>query len=62
MGRSLTVVDDEGAMVGWMKDAGFVDVTETRIKVPITGWSDDPRQREIGRFNHAAINEGLEGE
>jgi hypothetical protein len=61
MGRSMTVADEEGLMAGWMRDAGFVDVTETRVKVPLTGWSEDPKMKDIGRFNHVAIDQGLEG-
>jgi hypothetical protein len=31
-----------------MKDAGFVDIVEKRYKLPIGGWSSDPKYREIG--------------
>lgn len=31
-----------------MKDAGFVDIVEKRYKLPVGGWSSDPKYREIG--------------
>jgi hypothetical protein len=34
-----------------LEDAGFVEVEEKRYKVPIGGWSSDPRYRELGRVS-----------
>lgn len=32
-----------------MKAAGFVDIEETKIKVPLGPWHADANQKEIGR-------------
>lgn len=34
-----------------IEDAGFVEIEEKRYKVPIGGWSSDPRYRELGRVS-----------
>lgn len=34
-----------------IEDAGFVEIEEKRYKVPISGWSSDPRYRELGRVS-----------
>lgn len=32
-----------------MKEAGFVDIEESRIKIPLGPWHADATQKEIGR-------------
>jgi hypothetical protein len=44
-----------------IKEAGFVDVVETRYKLPIGGWMDDKKWKELGRWNLLFLNTGLEG-
>ncbi|KAG7290046.1 hypothetical protein NEMBOFW57_000038 [Staphylotrichum longicolle] len=34
----------------WMIDAGFEDVTEKVIRIPIGPWAKDPALKELGRF------------
>jgi len=34
-----------------IEDAGFVEITEKRYKIPIGAWSSDPRYRDIGRVS-----------
>jgi SAM-dependent methyltransferase len=46
---------------GYMERAGFVDITEVRYKWPMNGWSKDPLQREIGRWNQLRLHDGVEG-
>ncbi|KFZ00045.1 hypothetical protein V500_01200 [Pseudogymnoascus sp. VKM F-4518 (FW-2643)] len=41
--------------------AGFVDVVETKYKVPVGGWMEDKKWKEIGRWNLLYLSEGLEG-
>jgi hypothetical protein len=36
-----------------MKDAGFVDIVEKRYKLPIGGWSSDPKYREVGTVSQS---------
>ncbi|KAF2494941.1 S-adenosyl-L-methionine-dependent methyltransferase [Lophium mytilinum] len=31
-----------------LREAGFVEITKTRLRLPFTGWSEDPREREYG--------------
>lgn len=46
---------------GWLKDAGFADVTHRKFKIPIGAWPKDPKLKEIGLFNITQILDGLEG-
>lgn len=41
--------------------AGFVDVTMERFKWPSNIWPRDPKFKEMGRWNFANIDPGLEG-
>ena len=40
--------------------AGFVNVVEYRLPVPLGGWAKDPTYKEIGRLNWHALYDGLE--
>lgn len=48
-----------------MKDlitkAGFVDVVETRLKLPAGPWSADPRYKQVGEWFEAFYKSGLQG-
>jgi hypothetical protein len=44
-----------------MIDAGFEEVTEVRLKWPSGGWPKEKRMKEIGRYNGAAWDQGIEG-
>ena len=57
-GKSLRIVDESKDL---MVAAGFEDVIEHRYKLPLTGWSEDPRLKEIGRYNKLHWELGLEG-
>ncbi|XTI92278.1 S-adenosyl-L-methionine-dependent methyltransferase [Cenococcum geophilum] len=41
--------------------AGFDNVVQTRYKVPLGGWSSDPKLRELGRWNLLHCYQGAEG-
>lgn len=44
-------LDVAGKTEMWMTEAGFVNVTKKKYKVPIGGWSSDPKLKKVGRFN-----------
>jgi hypothetical protein len=44
-----------------MEKAGFVDVTMKKFKWPSNIWPKDPKFKEMGRWNFANIDPGLEG-
>ncbi|TDZ15180.1 Secondary metabolism regulator LAE1 [Colletotrichum orbiculare MAFF 240422] len=44
----------------WVKDSGFVNVTQKKYKVPIGPWAKDPYFKKIGEMNLIQILEGLE--
>jgi len=46
---------------GWIQDAGFVNVKETILPVPVGVWPRDKRMKEIGQANLINMLEGLEG-
>lgn len=33
-----------------MEKAGFVDIKEINMKIPISGWEKDPKRKELGQF------------
>lgn len=41
--------------------AGFVDVVEKRIKVPLHGWPKDPHLQQMGYLAQEALNQSLDG-
>jgi SAM-dependent methyltransferase len=41
--------------------AGFEEVKEVRFKWPIGGWAAEKKMKEIGRFNSAVWDQGMEG-
>ncbi|RAR16253.1 S-adenosyl-L-methionine-dependent methyltransferase [Stemphylium lycopersici] len=45
----------------YIRDAGFVDVTERVYKVPVNSWPADPHMKELGRWNLLHITQGAEG-
>ena len=44
----------------WAEVAGFINVQEEIIPVPIGTWAKDKRLKEIGAWNYVALLEGLE--
>ncbi|GKT47493.1 putative methyltransferase tdiE [Colletotrichum spaethianum] len=58
IGRPLnyapTCIDD-------LRDVGFVEIHHQVFKWPFNNWSDDPKLKEIGRWNCANLDMGLEG-
>lgn len=45
---------------GWVKDAGFVNVSVRTYKVPLGPWPRDARMKEVGLLNLMQVIEGLE--
>jgi len=43
-----------------MVDAGFVDVHEKVVKVPVGPWPKDPKMKEIGRYQREHMAMGIE--
>jgi ubiquinone/menaquinone biosynthesis C-methylase UbiE len=46
---------------GWMEEAGFVNVKQSVYHLPLNTWPEDPKEKEIGRWQMANLLEGLEG-
>lgn len=71
--RTVTLFSDISARLGrvcgeevfgfkaLMEAAGFVDVTETRYRLPIGTWPDSTNEKEIGRYNLLNCLDGIEG-
>jgi hypothetical protein len=45
----------------YISNAGFVDIKETKYKLPIGGWSSDPKMKNLGRYNLLQFTQGVEG-
>ncbi|KAF6821434.1 methyltransferase domain-containing protein [Colletotrichum musicola] len=46
---------------GWVKDAGFVNVTHQKFKIPVGPWPKDPHYKDLGMRNMIQVLNGLEG-
>ena len=46
---------------GWVKDAGFVDVTTQVFKWPTNRWPREKKYKELGMWSLSAADPGLEG-
>jgi len=44
-----------------IEDAGFVDVQEKRLNLPLGPWASDPKLKDIGRFYERFYKTGLQG-
>ncbi|KAI1075040.1 hypothetical protein F5B20DRAFT_397932 [Whalleya microplaca] len=42
-------------LAGWMRNAGFTEVNERMIPLPMCGWSDSQREYEIGVANQENV-------
>lgn len=45
----------------YMEEAGFVDVQEHILKLPIGPWARDPRLKKCGLFEMVNMTEGISG-
>ena len=58
MGRTFKIPNQSKRLI---EKAGFVDVKETRYKMPVGAWPKDKRWKEIGMWNLTYLTTGLEG-
>ncbi|TLD30007.1 S-adenosyl-L-methionine-dependent methyltransferase [Venturia nashicola] len=58
--RFGTPCDSPQRLKGWMETAGFIDVEEHILKLPIGIWPRDKRLKNIGLFEMVNMQEGLE--
>lgn len=59
-GRSFCVVEEDLQMPAF-KEAGFVDIQHVDYKVPLGGWAQDARLKEVGEFVKLTIENDIEG-
>lgn len=57
-GRDLHI---SRSMKQMMEQAGFEDVRERKIKLPIGSWAANPKMKDVGRFFERYYKTGLEG-
>ncbi|KAL1844974.1 hypothetical protein VTK73DRAFT_1399 [Phialemonium thermophilum] len=60
IGRPFTIMHGH-RMRDHLERAGFVDVTERKVKVPLHGWPRDPRLRNAGLLGQLALDQSLDG-
>ncbi|KAJ4249060.1 hypothetical protein NW762_012392 [Fusarium torreyae] len=58
--RPFSILEDNIQNEG-MREAGFVNVQDEEVKVPIGGWPEDPKLKEAGQYFQAAILQDVEG-
>jgi hypothetical protein len=44
-----------------IEEAGFVDVQEQKVNLPLGPWASDPKLKDIGRFFERFYKTGLQG-
>ncbi|KAK4185323.1 S-adenosyl-L-methionine-dependent methyltransferase [Podospora australis] len=57
IGRTL---DPAPSMKKWAEEAGFINVTEKRFRLPIGNWPKDARLKEVGTLMGVNFTEGVE--
>ena len=60
VGRTFRIARD-GRMERYMRDAGFIDIVHQQWKVPIGGWPQDPKLKQVGQLNGLFIDQSLDG-
>lgn len=45
---------------GWAEDAGFVNIEEVKLKVPMGSWPRDPTLKKTGLMNLVQMLDGME--
>jgi len=45
----------------YIREAGFEEIVSYRWKLPVGGWSSDPKLKELGRWNYLHCETGAEG-
>ncbi|KIL94136.1 hypothetical protein FAVG1_02698 [Fusarium avenaceum] len=58
--RPFSILEDDVQRQG-MEEAGFTSIHEEEVKLPIGGWSSDPKTKEAGQYFQAAILQDVEG-
>lgn len=57
-GRPLRIANK---LKRWYEQAGFVNVHEEVLKIPINSWPKDPQFKMLGRFSEQVLLDGLQG-
>lgn len=58
MGKTFRILD---LQKDYVEQAGFINVSERRYKMPLGPWPKDPKLREIGRWHLLECYQGIEG-
>jgi len=59
--KTINIRLDAAASIStWMKSAGYVDIVDTKYKIPIGPWPKQKRLKEIGAWNLEVAKTGLE--
>ena len=58
LGRPLRIANK---LKRWYKLAGFVDVREEIMRIPINGWPKDPRFKMLGKWWARSLVDGIHG-
>lgn len=56
IGRNLKDSQNWGQ---YMKDAGFIDITETRVYVPVNPWARGKKNKLLGAISYQNMSEGI---
>ncbi|PTD06889.1 hypothetical protein FCULG_00006795 [Fusarium culmorum] len=51
----------DGRQEQYMREAGFTDLVSKSWKVPIGGWPQDKKLKQVGFYNGAFIDQSIDG-
>ncbi|KAK3045311.1 hypothetical protein LTS18_014060 [Coniosporium uncinatum] len=57
-GKTFQIADQ---CENYIREAGFEEIVSYRWKLPVGGWSSDPKLKELGRWNYLHCETGAEG-
>ncbi|KAK2786222.1 hypothetical protein FQN52_007972 [Onygenales sp. PD_12] len=57
-GKTTTIIESQREL---MEKAGFEDVVEVKLKMPLGPWAKDKMLKEVGKFYYLECLQGLEG-
>src|SRR5436190_10839127 len=60
IGQAFDLARDQ-KLYNWMTEVGFVNVKEHPFKLPLGPWPADPKMKDVGNYNLATTDQGLEG-
>ena len=60
LGRTFLIARGN-TMEEYAREAGFINITTKRYKLPIGGWPADPKLKQVGLYNGLFVDQSIDG-